>query len=90
MKIVDRKKSIFLHQQKNSGKSEHSCGVLTTHLQISMNTNQILLVTEEDTKKAITKQSIKMVERRRKIKLICLLTERLAKVHFLWWVWQPQ
>ena len=61
--IVDCKKYIFLPQKKNSGKSEHSCGVLTTPLQIS--TGQILLVTEEDIKKARTKQSIKMVERKK-------------------------
>ena len=65
MNIVIHKKSIFLPQKRNSGKSEHLCGVLTTPLQISMNTGQILLVTEEDTKKARTKQSIKMVERKK-------------------------
>ena len=61
MNIVDCKKSIFL-PQKNSGKSEHSCGVFTTPLPISMSTGQILLVTEEDTKKAGTKQSFIIVK----------------------------
>ena len=64
MNIVIHKKSIFLPKKINSGKSEHLCGVLTTPLKISINTRQILLVTEEDTKKARTKQSIKMVERK--------------------------
>ena len=63
--IVKHKKSIFLTQKRNSGKSEHLCGVLTTPLLISMNTGKILLVTEEDTKKSRTKQSIKMVERKK-------------------------